>query len=121
LRLLRWFVLPLELACLAAVLAAMLSRLPTLGLFLVPYALWLGLWLYSGGGIRSAFSLEGYDRQPLADFYCVYWPLCLLLLLVLQQPTLWPLAAVFVLWQARFFFLAAAILRRRLPARGPLA
>lgn len=56
--------------------------------------------MYFRQGSQSAFSLEGYARQPLADFYEIYWPLSLSLLLVISQPWLWPFPLVFILWRA---------------------
>jgi 4-hydroxybenzoate polyprenyltransferase len=118
LRLLRRLVFPLEAACLLAVLTAMVWRLPEFGLLLLPYVGWLGLRAYRRDDGGPAFSFAGYHRQPLADFYEVYWPLSLSLLLALRDPRLVLLLAVFVLWQRRYLARGvAAVLRLLLAGR----
>lgn len=117
-RQLRRLVLPMELACLGAVLVMMVARLPALGLLLIPYPLYVGARIVLAGGVRSAFSLDGYDRQPFADFYLIYLPLSLLLLLILSQPLLFPMAVVFVLLQRRSLRRAAAALQLLLRSKA---
>jgi 4-hydroxybenzoate polyprenyltransferase len=109
---LRRLVFPLEVACLGAVLVVMVGRLPAFGLLLLPYALYVGARILLAGGIRAAFSLEGYDRQPLADFYLVFWPLSLSVLLAIGQPWLFPVALMLVVWQRRPLARGMATLKR---------
>jgi hypothetical protein len=69
-------------------------------------------------GGSPAFSFAGYgQQQPLADFYFLYWPLSLALLLALQQPALAPLAVLLMLWQRRPLLGGLALLRRLLTPR----
>jgi 4-hydroxybenzoate polyprenyltransferase len=128
---LHWLMFPAEVALLGAVLVTMVSRLPALGLLLVPYPLWVALQVYVRHGPRSAFSLEGYERQPLADFYEIYWPLSLSLLFVISQPWLWPFPLVFILWRASlmnpgsgdaaWLLARASSLRKKLGVQDPSA
>jgi 4-hydroxybenzoate polyprenyltransferase len=117
----RWLVFPIELALLGAVLAAMLWRLPELAPFLVLYALWLPIWVYLANGLTAAFSFEGFQRQPLNDFYYVFWPTSLALLLVLQEIWLLPLLALLALWELPVVLAAPSTLLRLLKARRLMA
>jgi hypothetical protein len=95
----------------------MLWRLPEFAPFLAVYALWVPIWVYLANGLTAAFSFEGFKRQPLNDFYYIYWPTSLAFLLVLHEPWLLPLLALVLLWE-----LPAGIDERapRCPGNGDL-
>ncbi len=114
---LRWLIFPIELGLLAAVLATMLWRLPELAPFLVLYACWIPVWVYLANGLAAAFSFEGFKRQPLNDFYYIYWPASLAILLVLHEVWLWPLLALLFVWEWRVLVGAPATLVRLFKAR----
>jgi 4-hydroxybenzoate polyprenyltransferase len=75
------------------------------------------LWVALPHGTTSAYALHGFERQPLAAFYQIVWPLGAALLLAWARPGLWPLAAAFLLWEARYigFQLATALRLLRTP------
>jgi hypothetical protein len=65
-------------------------------------ALASGAWAALWHGIGAPYSLEGYDRQPLAGFYQAVWPTGAAVLLAASRPALWPMGAAFLLWESRF-------------------
>ena len=99
-RLIPRLLLPLEVTCLVVSLAGMVRELPRLGLPLLLLVPWIGLWVWRRRA-DPAFRKETYDVRPLDDFYSVYWPLSLSVLLALQHPLLAILPAGHLLWHRR--------------------
>ena len=81
-------------------------------------ALASGAWVALWRGTRAPYSLEGYDRQPLAGFYQGVWPIGAAVLLAVSRPALWPVGAAFLLWESRYLRLQLATAFRLLRERA---
>lgn len=118
--LLRRIVLPLEIAAIGLALWTISASMPGSADIAVAGALAAALWVSLQRGPAAAYSLEGFDRQPLAGFYQAIWPLGAMALLLASRPALWPLGAGFLLWQSRYMasqiLTVMRCLRRRAPA-----
>jgi 4-hydroxybenzoate polyprenyltransferase len=119
--LLRRVVLPLELLAVAAALWTAAASTPGAWYVAAAGALAAGAWVALSQGSGAPYSLDGYDRQPLAGFYNVVWPLGAGVLLAAARPALWPVPAAFLLWEAGFVrartVAAVRLLRERAAAR----
>jgi 4-hydroxybenzoate polyprenyltransferase len=93
---------PLELAAIAAALWTVAPVMS--GIWAIPAAgaLASASWAALPHRPGRAYALEGYDRQPLAGFYQILWPLGSTILLAIARPALWPLGAAFLLWESAF-------------------
>lgn len=114
-------VVPLELAAVVVALAIAAQATPWLWGVAAAGILVSATWAALSVGLQRPWSLQGWERQPLAGFYEVVWPAGTCALLVADRPELWPLAAAFLLWQHKIIGHRAANslrLLRRAPRRG---
>lgn len=120
--LLRRVVLPLELVALGAALWAASAGARGVWGVAAAGALVSAAWTVLWHGKRAPYSLDGYDRQPLAGFYQAVWPIGAAVLLARARPALWPVGAAFLLWESRFIRLQLAtafrLLREHADARA---
>lgn len=121
---LRRVVLPLELLAVLVALGAQSVSTPVVWIGAAAEALGIGLWIFLRGGLRRAYSLDGYLNQPLASFYQLVWPVTILLALSVSRPRLWPLVLAFQVWESVFirrrFADVVRLLRDRIHPHKPL-
>jgi 4-hydroxybenzoate polyprenyltransferase len=119
-RLLARVLVPLEVVAIAFALWAASESVPRIWAVAVAAAVVSAGWVALSGRSRAPYSLDGYDRQPLAGFYHGVWPVGAGLLLAAARPALWPIAAAILVWQSRFIahqvLTAGRLLRQRLAA-----
>jgi len=99
---LRRLVLPMELTLLAVALSLQGIRHPMLW-WLPAFALAIAaVWAWLCHGSEPPYSLIGYDRQPLAAFYQLTYPLGLWIAVAHVRPGLWLVAVALLAWQHRY-------------------
>jgi len=100
--LLKRVIFPLELGCILALWVYGMAGFPIFWAAPVSYVIiiianWL-LWKK----VESPYNFSSFDRQPLSDFYFVYWPIALAFTLALKQPIFWLIFVFNVLWQGAY-------------------
>ena len=73
---------------------------------LVPllYVSILGLNYILWKNVDQPYHLTIYKRIALADYYYAYWPFFLSIVLVLNQPLLWPILVISFIWHFSYFY-----------------
>ena len=101
-RLIRWVIFPLELVCLATLLYSTTAHNPILWILPVVYGLVVLTNLFLWKGHDQPYRFTTFARQPLEDFYYVYWPLGLVLILAFRQPIFWLVFLFNLIWQGSY-------------------
>jgi 4-hydroxybenzoate polyprenyltransferase len=98
-RLLRRIIFPLEVAAVLLALCTISLATPWVWWVAATGMLCSAAWVALCRGIQKPYSLQGWDRQPLAGLYEFVWPVGTAILVVAFRPGLWPLGAAVLLWQ----------------------
>lgn len=97
--LLAYLIFPIEAGLLIASSLLYFAKMPWLTTLLIGY--FLGLVFAIHRRLRSGLSSTVFsaDWIPLADFYFIVWPLCLVARLALEEPFFWMIFLGNVIWQ----------------------
>lgn len=112
--LLKRVVFPLEVICLAAWLFLTAGSYPPLWLMAPAYGAWLLARIALWRGVGPAFNWTAYWLHPLGDFYEIFWPLFIVLLLAARDPLYLPLPFFLLCWQMPWLCQQLPLLRRLL-------
>ena len=103
-RLTKWVIFPLELACISALFYSTAAHDPILWIMPILYGLVVLVNWFIWKGHDQPYRLTTFARQPLEDFYYVYWPLGLVLILAIKQPIFWLVFLFNFIWQGSYIF-----------------
>lgn len=107
-------VFPLEIICLLTWLFLISRQHAIVWLIIPAYGVWLLIRLALWQGIGPAFNWTAYWLHPLGDFYEIFWPLCLALLLAIHEPVYCVLLLFQLFWQAPYLLQQLILLNRLL-------
>jgi 4-hydroxybenzoate polyprenyltransferase len=98
----KWVVFPLELVCLAPLLYFTAVHLSIFWFLPILYGLVVLANWFLWKDHDQPYRFTTFARQPLEDFYYVYWPLGLVLILAFRQPIFWFLFLFNLFWQGTY-------------------
>jgi 4-hydroxybenzoate polyprenyltransferase len=110
-------VFPLEIVCLLTWLFLIGKQHPVVWLMVPAYGVCVLVRLALWQGIGPAFNWTAYWLHPLGDFYEIFWPLFVALILATREPVYFVLLVFQLLWQAPYLFPQLMLLRRLLRLR----
>ena len=107
-------IFPLEIICLLTWLFLITRQHPIVWLMVPAYGLWLLIRIALWHGVGHAFNWTAYWLHPLGDFYEIFWPLFLALILTIKEPIYFFLLLFQLLWQAPYLLQQLTLLHRLL-------